>query len=64
MIKALCVDDHAIGMDNLTEGNAALMMHIRSYDEEAPTLVRLHTEHLPQKMKFFLRQPVALADGS
>lgn len=33
----------------LTEGHAVQIMHIGPYDEEGPTLARLHQDYLPQK---------------
>ncbi len=35
-------------LETLEEGLVAQIMHIGSYDDEAPTLARLHQEWIPQ----------------
>jgi len=37
----------AISLRTLTEGRSVQILHIGSYDDEAPTLHRLHAEYLP-----------------
>ena len=37
-----------ISLRTLTEGRSVQILHIGSYDDEAPTLHRLHDEYLPE----------------
>ena len=44
-----CVDDFPPLRDEvLDEGRPVQIMHVGAYDDEAPTLVRLRDEYLPQ----------------
>jgi hypothetical protein len=38
-----------ISLESYNEGLCVQVMHIGSYDDEAPTLYRLHNEYLPEK---------------
>lgn len=40
---------HKLRLESYHEGLAVQIMHIGSYDDEAPTLARLHKEWLPQQ---------------
>lgn len=37
----------AVRFEKLTEGRCVQILHVGSYDDEAPTLARLHDEYLP-----------------
>ncbi|WP_245723514.1 GyrI-like domain-containing protein [Paramicrobacterium humi] len=39
---------HIVGMRHLLEGRSVQTLHIGAYDDEGPTLARLHDEYLPQ----------------
>ena len=42
-----------IRVQNLNEGLSAQLLHVGSYDDEAPTLKRLHDEFLPRHSLIF-----------
>ena len=45
--KQLAASDR-IRLETLTEGRSVQILHVGSYDDESPTLARLHDEYMPQ----------------
>ena len=52
-------------LEHLHEGPSAQILHVGSYDDEAPTLARLHDEWMPQQGLTFngLHHEVYLSDA-